>query len=73
MESSSWRVNGPNDFRNDGGMLSGLAAPSFFKFLVLGCNSSIKRGKQISLSVHDNSHYFLKKQLGSQASLMISF
>ena len=27
MDSNSWRAKGPSDLRNEGGMLSGPAAP----------------------------------------------
>ena len=32
MDSNSWRAKGPNDLRNEGGMLSGPAAPLPFIF-----------------------------------------
>ena len=34
MDSSSWRAKGPNDLRNEGGMLSGPAAPLPFIFFM---------------------------------------
>ena len=42
MDSNSWRAKGPSDLRNEGGILSGPAAPLPFIFLMADCISLIR-------------------------------
>ena len=48
MDNNSWRVKGPDDLRNQGGMLSGPAAPLPFTFWMADYNSPISSGVQLS-------------------------
>ena len=41
LGSNSWRAKGRSDLRNEGGMLSGPAAPLPFIFLIADCNLPI--------------------------------
>ena len=41
MDSNSWRGKGQSDLRNEGGILSGPAAPLRFIFLMANSNSFI--------------------------------
>ena len=50
MDNNSWRARGPSAFRNEGGMLSGPAAPLPFILLIVNCSSPIRSGAQLSLS-----------------------
>ena len=48
MDNNSWRAKGLVDLRNQGGMLSGPAAPLPFTFLMADCNSPISSEVQLS-------------------------
>ena len=48
MDSNSWRAKGPSDLRNEGGILSGPAAPLPFIFLMAGCSLLIRIGPQLT-------------------------
>ena len=53
MNNNSRRAKGPSDLRNEGGMLSGLATPLPFIFLIVDCNSFIRNGAQLSSLADD--------------------
>ena len=59
MDNSSWRANWPSHLRNEGGMLSGPAAPLPFIFLMADCNSPIRSGAQLLLSTDGVLRCFL--------------
>ena len=49
MDNNSWRAKRLSELRNEGGMLSGPAAPLPLIFLIADC-SPIKNGAQLSSS-----------------------
>ena len=59
MDNNSWRAKRLSELRNEGGMLSGPAAPLSLIFLIADCNSSIKNGAQPSSSKDGASRHFL--------------
>ena len=50
MDNNSWRARGPSDLRNEGGMLSGPAAPLPFVLLMADRSLPIRSVAQLSSS-----------------------
>ena len=67
MDNNSWRAEGPSDLRNEGGILSGPAAPLPFIFLMADCSSLIRSGAQLSSSADGTLILFLNCQLMSRS------
>ena len=67
MDNNSWRAKGLSDLRNEGGILSGSAAPLPFIFLIADCNSLIRSGAQLSSSADGTLIRFLNCRLLSQS------
>ena len=71
MDNNSWRAKGPSDLRNEGGMLSGPAAPLLFILLIADCNSPIRIGAQLLSSTDGALRRFLNCQLVSRSDCNI--
>ena len=71
MDNNSWRAKGPSDLRNEGGILSGSAAPLPFVFLIADCNSPIRSGAQLSSSMDSALRRLLNCELVSQSDCHI--
>ena len=67
MDNNSWTAKGPSDLRNEGGILSGLAASLPFIFLIADCNSLIRSGAQLSSSTDGVLIRFLTCRLVSRS------
>ena len=67
MGNNSWRARGPRALRNEGGILSGPAAPLPFILLMADCSSPIRSGVQLSLSTDGVWRHFLNCQLMSSS------
>ena len=59
MDGNSWRAKGRSDLRNEGGILSGPAAPLPFIFLMADCSSLIRIDAQLSSSADGTLMLFL--------------
>ena len=65
LDNNSWRAKGSSDLRNEGGVLSGPAAPLPFIFLIADCSLLIRSGAQLSSSVVSTLIHFLNCRLVS--------
>ena len=71
MDNNSWRAKGPSDLRNEGGILSGPAAPLPFIFLMADCSLLIRIGAQLSSSADITLMLFLNCRLMSRSDCNI--
>ena len=67
IDNNSWRAKGPSDFRNEGGILLGPAAPLPFIFLIADCSSLIRSGARLSSSADGTLIRFLNCRLVSRS------
>ena len=67
MDNNSWRARGPIALRNEGGMLSGPAAPLPFIVLMPDCSSPMRSGVQLLSSTDGAWRNFLNCRLISRS------
>ena len=69
MDNNSWRAKGPSDLRNEGGILSGPAAPLRFIFLIADCDSLIRSGAELQIFSGWYFYTFLELAVGVTVGL----